>query len=192
MSRYRRARIRGATYFFTVVTHRRKHVFTDNAPARMLGDAIREVRERLPFQIDAIVLLPDHFHCLMTLPKSVHDYSTRIRCIKGAFTRAYLGCGRPEATISAAPAKENRRGIWQRRFWEHAIRDEEDFERHADYIHYNPVKHGYASCPHDWQWSTFARSTRRGWYASSWCCQCTHCQAVAPDWLFDMSNTTGE
>lgn len=192
MSRYRRVRIRGATYFFTVVTQRRRRVFADHASARMLGHAIREVRERLPFHMDAIVLLPDHFHCLMRLPPGDHDYSTRMQRIKAEFTKAYLRGGGVETLVTDASAKEGRRGVWQRRFWEHTIRDEDDFERHADYIHYNPVKHGYVTCPHQWRWSTFARNVKREWYRSTWCCRCGGNEAIVPEWAMRMPESTGE
>jgi putative transposase len=168
MSDYCRYFVPGGTYFFTVVTERRSRLFADEAARRLLGEAMRECRLRYPFEIAAIVLLPEHLHALWTLPTGDDVYSLRWRRIKREFTRAWLQCGGAEAERSPARLRERRRGVWQRRFWEHTIRDESDLEAHFDYIHYNPVKHGLVRRPQDWPWSSFQRWVREGHYSLDW------------------------
>ena len=129
---------------------------------------MRECRLRYPFEIAAIVLLPEHLHALWTLPTGDDVYSLRWRRIKREFTRAWLQCGGAEAERSPARLRERRRGVWQRRFWEHTIRDESDLEAHFDYVHYNPVKHGLVRRPQDWPWSSFQRWVRGGHYSLDW------------------------
>jgi putative transposase len=117
-----------------------------------------------PFTIDAIVVLPEHLHCIWTLPQGDADYKTRWALIKANFSRAIpLG-----ERCSERRRKRGERGIWQRRYWEHVIRDERDFASHADYIHWNPVKHGWARSPGDWPWSSFHAYVRRGIYTVNW------------------------
>ena len=152
--RYRRTYVTGATYFFTVVTARRKPIFASGDAVDLLRRAFRHVRANHPFQIDAICILPDHIHCVWTLPEGDSDHSTRWRLIKARFTRT---CGENVA-----------RPVWQKRYWEHLIRDEEDFRRHVDYIHYNPVKHGLADRPIDWKYSSFDKWIERGDYPPDW------------------------
>lgn len=162
MSDYRRAYSPGGTYFFTLVTHNRVKRFADPHEVERLRTAFRHVKERHPFVIDAIVVLPDHIHALWTLPAGDHDFSMRWRLVKHKFS---VG--------AAAPI--NHRGekqIWQRRFWEHLIRDADDWANHMDYIHYNPVKHGYVCRPSDWPYSSFARCVERGWYSPEWGATC--------------------
>jgi REP element-mobilizing transposase RayT len=113
-------------------------------------------------------LLPDHLHAIFALPSGDTDYSARIGWIKKEFTSRWLNSGGTETLISKGRKSERRRGVWQPRFWEHTIRDEEDFDRHFDYIHSNPVKHGYASAPRDWQWSSFHRWVAAGVYDEMW------------------------
>ena len=158
MSDYRRVIIAGGVFFFTVVTHGRAPIFADGGRVEKLREAFRKVRADRPFEIDAMVVLPDHLHCIWRLPDGDGDYSGRWREIKKDASRAI-------ATFSNA---RNERAVWQRRFWEHAIRDEMDWRRHLDYIHYNPVKHGFVACPREWPWSSFGRCVERGWYESSW------------------------
>jgi putative transposase len=124
---------------------------------------VREQRRR-PFAIDAIVVLPDHLHCIWTLPPGDADFSSRWHEIKARFS-ARVALGEP---LSARRCHKGERGIWQRRFWEHGIRDERDFERCADYIHWNPVKHGYARFPLDWPHSSLHRYVERGVYRKDW------------------------
>lgn len=158
MSSYRRAYLPGGIYFFTVVTFHRVPFFTDEHRVEILRQAFRKVMATRPFEIDAMVILSDHLHCIWRMPEGDADYSSRWREIKKAVSRQ----------INTATNARNERMVWQRRFWEHAIRDEEDWRRHVDYIHYNPVKHGLASHPGDWVWSSFGNAVNKGWYEPSW------------------------
>jgi putative transposase len=157
----------GATYFFTVVTHERRPIL-DERTIPLLGEALRSVRASRPFQTLAMVVLPDHMHCVWSLPLSDTDYPDRWKMIKRMFTFNWVRSGRAEGTISLARRSRGERGVWQRRFWEHLVRDDKDLERCCDYIHYNPVKHGHAVSPGDWRWSTFAKFERSGNYPSGW------------------------
>ena len=170
MSIYRRYYVAGAMVFFTLVAHQRRKLFAEQRARTCLREAINEVRKTLPFVIDAVVLLPDHMHMLWTLPASDGDFSVRWRRIKSEFTERYLKAGGREGVRSISRKKRKERGIWQRRFWDHVIRDDCDFERHLDYIHYNPVKHGYVSCPRDWPYSSFDSWVKLGVYDPSWGC----------------------
>jgi REP-associated tyrosine transposase len=165
--RYRRARVPGGTYFFTLVTGQRRALFNAPRSVRALEEAIADVRSHRPFEVEAQVILPDHLHAMWALPEGDADYSTRWRLIKSHFTRAYV------RTVTPAPVGTSRRtkreqSVWQRRFWEHLIRDERDFAAHLDYIHYNPVRHGLAAAPRDWPHSTFAKWVARGAYEADW------------------------
>lgn len=157
-----------ATYFFTLVTHERKGFLTSWTARHCLRAAWRETCEHRPFQTVAVCLLPDHLHCLWTLPAGDTDYATRWSAIKSRFTRYYQANGGTEGTRNASRQRRGERGFWQRRFWEHVIRDAEDFARHFDYIHFNPVKHGLVDYPEQWPWSTFHRYARQGWYNADW------------------------
>lgn len=168
MPNYRRKR-QGSLYFFTLVTHDRRPIFGVATARRLLRDAIERTRRDHPWTIEAIVLLPDHLHTLWRLPPGDTDYSARIAAIKKRFTRSHLAhCGR-EVTVLPGQRRHRRRGVWQRRFWEHAIRDARDFRMHLDYIHVNPVKHGLVDRPADWPHSTFAKYVEQGWYDPDWC-----------------------
>jgi REP-associated tyrosine transposase len=126
--------------------------------------AFHRVQDELPFRMEAIVVLPDHLHCLWTLPPADADFSTRWKRIKALFS---AGVPRTEPRSASRIAK-GERGVWQRRFWEHTVRDDEDWRRHVDYIHYNPVKHGYAARVADWPYSSFHRYVRVGAYPRDW------------------------
>ena len=168
MSRYRRATATGSSYFFTVVTYRRQPILCDEAIRNALRTAIASVRVARPFVIDAWVLLPDHLHCVWTLPDDDADFSTRWMKIKRAVS---LVCGedyRRADWVTAPKLKHRESTIWQRRFWEHQILDENDFARHVDYIHFNPVKHGHVRQVKDWPYSTFHRFARNAVYAHDW------------------------
>ena len=163
MTSYRRNFIPGGTFFFTVnLANRRSHLLTDRID--LLRTAFRHVRSRHPFTIDAIVVLPDHLHAVWTLPSRDADFANRWRLIK---TESSKGIEINERRSSSREAK-GERGIWQRRYWEHTLRDENDFERHCDYIHFNPVKHGYVSSVGEWPYSSFRRFVRRGDYPFKW------------------------
>jgi putative transposase len=153
MSDYRRLYLENGTYFFTVVTHERRRIFTMPENVNLLRECFRHVRKRRSFEVVSVVVLPDHLHCIWRFDGTDADYSTRWQMIKARFTRLSPELPRP---------------IWQPRFWEHMIRDEEDLCRHLDYIHYNPVKHGYAKAPGDWRWSSFSKFVREGWYTDNW------------------------
>jgi len=159
---YRRFRHRGGTYFFTVVTYQRQPLLVTHI--ERLRHAFRTVRRRRPFAIEAVVVLPDHLHAIWRLPEDDADFSGRWQQIKRLFSAGI------EPRLSASPSRQGKRekSIWQRRFWEHAIRDDGDWRRHVDYIHFNPVRHGYAMSPGAWSYSSFRRAVRQVWYAADW------------------------
>ena len=159
MTSYRRNIVPGATYFFTVnIADRRLPLLTNNIG--MLRNAIRYTRLRHPFAIDAIVILPDHLHAIWTLPQGDADFATRWRLIKSAFSRSLSA----DELVTPSRFRKGERGIWQRRYWEHTMRDERDYVRHVDYIHFNPVKHGHVGDVSRWPHSSFHRYVRLGLY----------------------------
>lgn len=169
MPNYRRTRIAGASFFFTVVSFDRRPLLTTPVARDCLRHALRETRARQPFQLDAICLLPEHLHCILTLPEHDMDFSGRWNRIKGLYSKRYLRHGRRPADVVDPPRR--RKGevaVWQRRFWEHSIRDETDFRRHLDCIHFNPVKHGHVMHPADWPWSSLRWYIELGWYDRDW------------------------
>jgi len=168
MTDYKRWYQPGGTSFFTVVTYRRFHLFGDENARSLLGRVMREVRDELPFETVALVLLPNHLHAVWSLPSGDEDFSTRWKEIKSRFTERWLAQGGSEMSVTPSQKRRGNRGIWQRRFIEHLIRDENDLERHCDYIHYNPVKHGYALAPWDWTSSSFRRFVQLGQYEPDW------------------------
>ncbi len=168
MTNYRRALIPSGTFFFTVVTHQRRAILTSELVRQSLRESIRQVRRSRPFAIDAIVLLPDHLHCVWTLLTGDADFSTRWRQIKSLFTRSYLAAGGRETAASVSRDLKGERGIWQRRFYEHTVRDERDLKRCIDYLHINPVKHGVVERTCDWSWSSFHRYVQLGEYDADW------------------------
>ena len=163
MPDYRRSRIPGGTYFFTVnLLERGSSLLVTHIDA--LREAVRGVRARRPFHIDAWVVLPDHMHAVWTLPADDADYSSRWKAIKIAFAKAL-----PKTEhLSPVRSVKGERGIWQRRFWEHTIRDERDYAAHVDYVHINPVKHGLVTSVKDWPHSSFHRCVAQGIYAPDW------------------------
>ncbi len=168
MSRYRRENVTGATWFFTVVTYRRQPILCDKPVREALRDAITSVRKKRPFEIDAWVLLPDHFHCIWTLPPDDADYATRWGMIKRQVSiKCKKDYKRPD-WVTASKRKHRESTLWQRRYWEHQIRDQRDFEKHVDYIHYNPVKHGLCRQVSAWPYSTFQRYLTQGDYPIDW------------------------
>jgi len=157
MPDFRRYFVPGGTYFFTLVTAGRNPLFRHQDARTLLGNTMREARKDAPFETVAIVLLPNHLHAIWTLPPGDGDYPRRWQAIKARFTSAWLASGGAEAEVTPGYRRQRRRGVWQPRFMEHTIRDERDLHQHADYIHYNPVKHGYVLCPNEWPWSSFHR-----------------------------------
>lgn len=163
---YRRAKIPGGTYFFTLVTHQRRRFLCQPENINLLRQSFWTVMENHPFKIEAIVILPDHLHCIWTLPPSDAGFSTRWRLIKSHFSRS---CdSRYHGQLSASRQAKQERAVWQRRFWEHLIRDEADYIQHVDYIHYNPVKHGLVAAPKAWPHSSFHRFVQAGQYDRDW------------------------
>ncbi|MEH2622137.1 putative transposase [Bradyrhizobium sp. AZCC 1719] len=162
MVNYRRNFVPGGTFFFTVtLADRCSKVLVERVD--LLRDALRVARQERPFVIDAVVILPDHLHAILTLPSGDSDFSGRWRRIKGHFSSAFIDTSpqlrrRPNGDLA----------LWQRRFWEHTIRDENDFARHVDYIHYNPVKHGLVQRVRDWPYSSFHRFVRAGILPDDW------------------------
>ncbi|MEA1950580.1 MAG: transposase [Planctomycetota bacterium] len=168
MSEYRRCFMPGGTYFFTLVTHQRRSILTSDLGRKTLREAFDKIRVDRPFSIFAIILLPEHIHTVWTLPPGDKDYSTRIRGIKSSFTRAYLANHGEEGVVTESRAARKERAVWQRRFWEHTCRDEDDLKRCLDYIHWNPVKHGLVRRVRDYPWSSFHRFVQTGEYSTEW------------------------
>lgn len=163
MTSYRRDRTAGASWFFTVnLADRSQTLLTDHVAD--LRAAFRYTANRHPFQIDAIVILPEHLHAIFTLPAGDADYPLRWRLIKTAFSRT-LPRFEP---VGASRQRAAERGVWQRRYWEHRLRDEDDFARHVDYIHINPMKHGLVARVGDWPYSSFHAYVRRGVLPADW------------------------
>lgn len=168
MSDYRRWYVPGGTAFFTVVAYRRRRLFDDSRACELLGRVMRSVRDELPFTTVASVLLPDHLHMIWALPAGDGDFSTRWKKIKRDFTVGWLAVGGKELPVSVSQADRGNRGVWQRRFYEHQVRDEGELSCLSDYIHYNPVKHGYADRPWNWRHTTFRRFVEAGHYEQDW------------------------
>lgn len=153
-------------YFFTVVTYTRQPILCLEESRTVLREVIRDVKLAHPFGIKAWVLLPEHIHCIWELPKEDFDYSMRWGLIKREFTKR-IKC-RITTAITQSRISHRESNIWQRRFWEHRIRDDADYRAHFDYIHYNPVKHGLVACAKDWAYSTFHRYLKSGVYTEDW------------------------
>jgi putative transposase len=163
MTDYRRNFLAGGRFFFTVnLADRRLRLLTDHI--EKLRTAFRDTRRHHPFATAAMVVLPDHLHTIWTLPEGDADFSTRWRLIKSAFSRNLTS----DERISWSRATKGERGIWQRRYWEHTIRDDNDFARHVDYIHINPVKHRLVTRVRDWPYSSFHRMVKLGVYPEDW------------------------
>ena len=167
---YRRTRQAGGTYFFTVnAADRSCSLLLDHV--ENLRDAVRRAKRRYPFEIVAWVVMPDHLHAIWTLPEGDGDCGTRWMLIKSTFSRNIPGGER----ITAVRKRKRERGLWQRRFWEHLVTDDDDLRRHVDYIHINPVKHGFALRASDWPYSSIHRYASRGMLPLDW--------AASPDAL---------
>ena len=158
MSNYRRVLSPGGCFFFTVVTYNRQPIFANTWAVDRLRDGFCRVRSKRPFTVDAMVVLPDHVHCIWRLPAEDDDYATRWRLIKHHVARG----------MEVQRTGRREKQVWQRRYWEHLIRDETDWRRHMDYIHYNPVKHGLVESPLDWEYSSFRKYVAQGKYPAHW------------------------
>ena len=163
--RYRRIFVKGGTYFFTLVTYQRVKLFSDPVNIALYNQALEYVHHRHPFTIIAQVILPDHIHSLWELPEGDSNYPTRWYLIKSHFSRDF---NRSSDQPSALRSKKGERVVWQRRYWEHTITNEKDFENHIDYIHFNPVHHGLVNIPGDWEYSTFKMYVQDGRYNPDW------------------------
>lgn len=172
MPEYRRAFQPGGIFFFTVVTQDRRRFLCNDRAREFLRIAIRSVQRESPFELPAIVLLPDHLHCIWELPDGDGDFSTRWSRIKRLFTKQWLEIDGLRGEVSLSKKKHREAGVWQRRFWEHMIRDQQDLENHVNYVHFNPVKHGYVDCPHAWPYSSFHGWVKQGTYDAYWKCTC--------------------
>ncbi|HLA84396.1 MAG TPA: transposase [Thermoguttaceae bacterium] len=168
MSDYRRWFVPGGTFFFSVVTYHRARFLTTPLARQCLRDAMERVRKTRPFDIVAIVLLPDHLHTVWSMPPDDSDYSVRWQKIKEGFSKAYLSAGGKEIGSTVSRRRQQQRGLWQKRFWEHTCRDEDAIKKCVDYLHYNPVKHGLVGRVQDYPWSTFHRFVRLGEYDTDW------------------------
>ena len=166
MRSYLRMRATAGVYFFTVnlAERRGNTLLVDRVDA--LRDAFRRTRAERPFALEAVVVLPEHLHCLWRLPPGDDDFPTRWRLIKSRFSRAVA----TEERRTQSRRRKGERGLWQRRYWEHLIRDDDDYRHHLDYIHFNPVKHGHVRCAGDWPHSSLARWIARGVYEPGWGC----------------------
>ena len=165
MPDYRRLYQHGGTWFFTVVTFHRRPLLQEDYCVSLLSNCLEHVKQRHPFVIDAQVILPDHLHCIWTLPAGDTDFSTRWNLVKGEFSRRY---GQEFEAVPSSRKRRREQTVWQRRFWEHLVRDQEDFNRLCDYIHYNPVKHGLAKSPVEWPHSTCSDFVVKGLYPRDW------------------------
>ncbi|MFG0720340.1 transposase [Pseudomonas sp. GLN_6] len=162
MVNYRRMRVAGGTYFFTLtLKDRRSDLLVRHID--LLRDALRQVKRRRPFTLSAVVVMPDHLHLLVQMPQGDSNYSARLRDFKALFVKSLRAAGEPIRLNNGGDAD-----IWQARFWEHMIRDEQDFAAHVGYIHFNPVKHGYVQRVMDWPFSSFHRYVRQGALPANW------------------------
>jgi putative transposase len=162
---YIRSHHPGGTYFFTVVTKNREPILTNPSCVMLLRESFRKVKQNYPFTLDAFVLMPDHLHCIMTLPENDFDYSTRWALIKSNFSRRFNSAN---STLTAQQVVRREKNIWQRRFWEHQITDEKELINHVEYIHYNPVKHGYVESVNEWPYSSFHKFVKLQIYEADW------------------------
>jgi len=178
VANYRRSKIAGGTFFFTVVTYERRPLFADDVAVHTLRRVLSVTREKWPFTIDAAVILPDHLHMIWTLPPGDSNFSTRWAVIKARFTLASQNATTKQRTPRQMRQRMNR--IWQPRFMEHTIRDELDYERHVDHIHYNPVKHGLVDRPVKWPHSSIHHFIDRGMLDTQWG---SNKSPIRPDWM---------
>ncbi|MBE7560388.1 transposase [bacterium] len=184
MPNYIRNYVPGGLFFFTVKVAHQHPLFSQHVTRRLLHEAFTFVRREHPLSIEAVVLLPDHLHCIWQMPEGEANYSIRWGRIKRRFSQLYRAAGLPMPNVGASMGKRREGGLFQRRFWEHTLRDEDDFKAHLDYIHYNPIKHGHTVCAHAWPYSSFTKWVERGEYAADWLCNCSGRPPVAtPPWV---------
>ncbi len=169
MPDYHRSKDAGGVFFFTVVTFNRLPILTTSESMEIFHSVWNDVQKKHPFKTLAICVMPDHLHTIWKMPENDDDYSMRWKEIKRLFSVCYLEKIGPGGIRNDSRIKRKEAAIWQRRFWEHAIRDDIDLNNHFDYIHYNPVKHGLVSDPAEWPWSSFQRFVKSGYYPQDWC-----------------------
>lgn len=162
MVNYRRNYVPGASYFFTVTLHDRRSDYLIRY-VDLLRQSIRDIRSKKPFEIDAIVILPEHLHTIWRLPENDSDFSGRWKAIKSKFTRLVK-----QYDASLVPNLKGEYDLWQKRFWEHTIQNQIDYQKHVDYIHYNPIKHGMVKQLNDWPYSSFHRFVMQGILSADW------------------------
>ncbi len=168
MPSYRRCFVPGGTYFFTCVTHDRMPILTTELGRRCLRNAVKTVQRDYPFRIVAIATLPDHWLTVWTLHPGDDRYPLRWMRIKGEFTESWLACGGRESWQSMSRRNHGQRGIWQKQYWEHTVKDGDDLKRCVDYVHWNPRRHKLVSRVRDWPWSSFHRFVLEGEYDIDW------------------------
>ena len=168
MSRYIRSNRHGGTFFFTVVSYKRRKILCEEIIRSALHQAIVDVRKIHPFNINAWVLLPDHLHCILTLPPHDSSFGIRWSLIKRIVTQQCPLSLITDSTLNQSQRKRRESVVWQRRFWEHEIKNNDDYEKHFNYVHYNPVKHGLVDNLKDWPYSTFHRYVEEGVYECDW------------------------
>ena len=191
MSNYRRLYFQGSTVFLTIVTYQRFPLFKNPDMIAKLRLAVSTVKKEKPFEIVGAVILPNHLHFIWSLHKNDSNYSQRIARMKVLFTRSIGRHLRSLDNISNSRRKHRESNVWQRCFWEHTIRDEKDLEKHLEYIHYNPVKHGLVSCPHHWEYSSLNKWVQKGLYPVEWGCCCQGKSPKIPDFS-DIIDQVGE
>ena len=191
MPEYRRAYVPGGTFFLTLVTYNRTPLFSEPENVSRLRRIVATVKSEMPFEITGAVVLPEHMHFIWTLPPNDTAYSKRVGRLKVLFTQSLRGHRQLPKNVSSSRRKHRESDVWQRRFWEHTIRDAGDFEQHLDYIHYNPVKHGLVLCPHSWPYSSFHWWVRKRGYTVDWCCICHGRQAQRLDFT-EIEDRVGE
>ena len=179
MPRYRRVRLEGGVFFFTVVTHERRPILTTDLGIECLRKAWHDTDSTMPFEVEAVCVLPDHLHTVWTLPDGDDEYPARWRKLKGIFSREYRARGGADDKVGASRRRRREVAVWQRRYWEHRIRDVDDFRRHVDYTHFNPVKHGCVTSVSDWPFSSFHDHVRKGWIEPDW-------GTIEPDDIVDL------
>ncbi|MFO0794513.1 MAG: transposase [Candidatus Brocadiaceae bacterium] len=163
---YRRSKAQGATFFFTLVTFQRNKILCYEENVALIKESFQYIIRQHPFRIRAFILLPEHIHCIWTLPENDNNYSVRWSLIKGYFSRHCNG--KYKGVQTASMFSKSEQAVWQRRFWEHQIRNADDFIKHVEYIHYNPVKHKLVNSPRDWPYSSFHRYVKQGIYDGDW------------------------
>jgi putative transposase len=191
MPNYRRYLVPGGTYFVTIATYQRTPIFADTENIDRLRRAVALTKREQPFDFPASVILPDHVHFIWILPRGDANYSKRVGRVKALFTRILNGPGLLPEDVTTSRRKHRESDVWNRRFWEHTIKDDADFEQHLHYVHYNPVKHGHVTCPHLWPYSSFRRWVDDGLYDWQWGCSCQGRTPTLPT-MASLDGRTGE